>query len=154
MTETKAGHISDVPVQVGLPAWISNPIKPELFAGKSEAQLGKRAGLTQFGVNHLVLKPGAISALRHWHEGEDEFVYVLDGELTLIDENGEHKLRQGSFAGFPAGAANAHHLVNKSDRAASFLAIGTRKVGREVVHYPDDGVGPVAVHRDARGERL
>lgn len=153
-TETKLGHIADVPVQVGIPAGIANPVKPALFAGKSEAQLGKRVGMSQFGVNHLSLKPGAISALRHWHEGEDEFVYVLDGELTLVDDNGEHRLRPGSFVGFPAGATNAHHLINKSQRAASFLVIGTRKVGREVIHYPDDPVGPVTIDRDSRGERM
>ncbi|MCE9521919.1 MAG: cupin domain-containing protein [Alphaproteobacteria bacterium] len=153
MAETKLRHISQVPVQVGLPASISSPIKRDLFAGKHEAQLGKVAGIAQFGVNHVMLEPGSISSLRHWHEGEDEFVFVLSGELTLIDDNGEHTLTAGSFAGFRAGSANAHHLANKSQAPAVFIAIGTRKVGQETIHYPDDAIGCVTIHRDAGGER-
>ena len=75
-------------------------------------------GLTQFGVNLTRLKPGAASALRHWHEQEDEFVYVLEGELVLIEDGGETLLKPGDCAGFKAGVANGHHLVNKSQRDA------------------------------------
>jgi uncharacterized cupin superfamily protein len=152
--ETSLRHISQVPAQVGLPASMSNPIKPELFAGKHEAQLAKIVGVTQFGVNHVKLEPGSISSLRHWHEGEDEFVYVLAGELTLIDGTGEHTLIAGSFAGFPAGRANAHHLKNKSNAPASFIVVGTRKRGEEIIHYPDDGIGPISVMRNESGERV
>ncbi|MFI4975046.1 MAG: cupin domain-containing protein [Caulobacterales bacterium] len=152
--DTRLGRLSSTPASSGLPAGLRNPIKPEQFAGKHEAQLGKRVGVTQFGVNHLVLEPGSVSALRHWHEFEDEFVYVLSGELVLIDENGEHGLSAGDFAGFPAGAANAHHLVNKSASPATYLVIGTRKRGREVIHYPDDNLGPITVLRDASGDRV
>jgi uncharacterized cupin superfamily protein len=152
--ETKLRHVSQVPVQIGLPSSIASPIKPELFAGKHEAQLGKAVGVVQFGVNHVVLEPGSFSSLRHWHEGEDEFVYVLSGELTLIDDNGEHALTAGSIAGFRAGCTNAHHLANKSQSSAVFLAIGTRKVGQETIHYPDDTIGCVTIHRDANGGRL
>ncbi len=152
--ETKVRHITQAPVQAGTPGSIANSIKPEQLAGKHEAQLSKLVGVTQFGVNHVKLEPGAISSLRHWHEGEDELVYVLSGELALIDNNGEHVLQEGSFVGFPAGYANAHHLVNKSTAPAVFLAIGTRKVGEEVIHYPDDAIGPVTVRRDAKGNRL
>jgi len=77
------------------------------------------------------------SALRHWHEEEDEFVYLLDGELTLIEDDGETILRPGDAAGFKAGTANAHHLVNLSDQPATYLEIGTR-APHERAHYPDD----------------
>jgi uncharacterized cupin superfamily protein len=115
----------------------------ELFAGNHEARLGKSVGLTQFGVNHVTLDPGAISALRHWHEAEDEFIYVLAGELTLIDDNGEHQMGAGAFAGFPAGVANAHHLINKSNEPATFMVVGSRRPGEETIHYPDDDFGPI-----------
>lgn len=152
--ETRLRHISDVAVASGLPQAMHHPIRPEWFQGKHEAQLGKLVGITQFGVNILTLDPGAASALRHWHECEDEFVYVLTGKLTLIDENGEHDLIAGSFAGFPAGQPNAHHLANKSSEPASFITVGTRKVGMETIHYPDDFAEPQTVMRDANGNRL
>ena len=151
--ETKIWHLSEVPVLTGLPTSTSKAIKPELFRGKHEAQLGRAVGITQFGVNRVTLEPGSISSLRHWHEGEDEFVYVLSGELILIDNEGEHALAAGFCAGFPAGAANAHHLVNKSDSPATFMVVGTRKRGQETIHYPDDGIGPVTVTRNTQGER-
>src|SRR5918995_4115138 len=84
--------------------------------GREKAALGNVVGLTQFGVNLTRLKPGAASALRHWHEQEDEFIYVLEGELTLIEDNGEMPLGPGDCAGFKAGASNGHQLVNKSQR--------------------------------------
>ncbi len=141
--ETKLLHVGRIPISSGLPKNIANPIKPELFAGTHEGRLGKLVGMTQFGVNHVTLDPGSFSSLRHWHEAEDEFVYVLSGKLLLIDENGEHELTAGSFAGFPAGAANAHHLANVSDAKASFLAVGSRRPGAETIHYPDDPLGPI-----------
>jgi uncharacterized cupin superfamily protein len=88
------------------------------------------------------VEPGSISALRHWHEAEDEFVYVLSGELTLVDDNGEHALTEGSFAGFPAGCPNAHHLQNRSEWPASFIVVGSRKPGASTLHYPNDDLGP------------
>ena len=72
----------------------------------------------------------------------------------LIDENGEHVLSEGAFAGFPAGAANGHHLINRSDTPVRLLVIGARKVGEETIHYPDDDLGPMTVRRDTNGERL
>ena len=104
--------------------------------GREKAALGDVAGLTQFGVNLTRLKPGAASALRHWHENEDEFVYVLEGELTLIEDDGATVLRPGDAAGFKAGVANGHHLVNKTQRDALYLEIGTR-AARERAHYPE-----------------
>jgi uncharacterized cupin superfamily protein len=118
--------------------------------GREKVVLGDVAGLTQFGVNLTRLKPGAASALRHWHEAEDEFVYVIEGEITLIDDGGETVLRPGDAAGFKAGVANGHHLVNKSQRDALYLEVGTR-AERERAHYPDvDLVGD----KDERGFRF
>ena len=97
----------------------------------------------QFGVNHVSLAPGAQTALRHWHEAEDEFVFVLSGAPTLIDENGEHALAAGSIVGFPAGVANAHHVLNRSGALAELLVVGSRRPGQETIHYPDDDFGPV-----------
>jgi uncharacterized cupin superfamily protein len=111
--------------------------------GFSEARLARRAGLAQFGVNHVVLQPGAQTALRHWHEAEDEFAYVLSGDPTLIDENGAHQLAPGDYVGFPAGEPNAHHIVNRSNGEAVLLVVGSRRPGEETIHYPDAGFGPV-----------
>src|SRR5215471_358486 len=115
-------------------------VYPQPYAGvtdgREKAALGNMAGLTQFGVNLTRLKPGAASALRHWHENEDEFVYVLEGEIVLIEDGGETLLRPGDAAGFKAGVANGHQLVNKSAREALYLEIGTR-AATERSHYPD-----------------
>ncbi len=124
------------------------------FDGPVERQIGKRVAMTQFGVNHLTLHPGAISSRRHWHEGEDEFVYVLSGVVTLCDETGDHQIGEGGFAGFPAGAPNAHHLVNRSGAPVELIVVGTRKVGEERIHYPDEpDPGPFSVFRDEKGNR-
>ena len=141
--DTKLSHISEVPVSTGSSYPLANPIERDRFAGRHESRLARSVGLTQFGVNRVTLEPGAMTALRHWHEAEDEFVYVLAGEVTLIDDNGEHRLIEGSFAGFPAGHANAHHLVNKSGAPATFIVVGSRKPGEETIHYPDDNLGPI-----------
>ena len=104
--------------------------------GREKAALGNVAGLTQFGVNLTRLKPGAASALRHWHENEDEFVYVVEGELVLIEDGGETLLRTGDAAGFKAGVPNGHQLINKTNRDAVYLEVGTR-APNERAHYPD-----------------
>ncbi len=112
------------------------PFRDEM-KGRNKSALGTQAGLTQFGVNLTELEPGAKSALRHWHEHEDEFIYVLTGELTLIDDDGETPLGAGEAAGFKAGVPNGHHLVNQSSEPAVYLEIGTR-ADEERGHYPDD----------------
>ena len=104
--------------------------------GREKTALGDVAGLTQFGVNLTRLKPGAASALRRWHETEDEFVYVIEGEIVLIEDGGTTVLRPGDAAGFKAGVSNGHHLVNKSQRDALYLEVGTR-AKRERAHYSD-----------------
>src|SRR5438128_4717796 len=81
--------------------------------GREKTALGNVADLTQFGVNLTRLKPGAASALRHWHEQEDEFIYVLEGELVLVEDDGEKQMKPGDCAGFKAGASNGHQLVNR-----------------------------------------
>ena len=117
--------------------------------GREKTALGDVVGLTQFGVNLTRLKPGAASALRHWHEAEDEFVYVLEGEITLIEDGGTTVLQPGDAAGFKAGVANAHHLVNRSQRDAVYLEVGTR-ARSERVHYPDVDF---MMERDGTGRR-
>jgi uncharacterized cupin superfamily protein len=140
MPETRTGHVSASP-SVASPAY-GGAIRPELFAGRAEARLAKPLGLTQFGVNQVRLLPGAATALRHWHEAEDEFVYVLEGVATLVDDNGEHELEAGGYAAFAAGVANGHHFVNRSAAPVALLVIGSRRPGEDVVHYPDDAIGP------------
>ncbi|MFZ5609426.1 MAG: cupin domain-containing protein [Pseudomonadota bacterium] len=88
--------------------------------------LGQAAGLSQFGVNLVTLSPGAWSSQRHWHALEDEFVYILEGELVLVTDAGEEVMRAGDCAGFKAGVKDGHHLQNRSDEEAVFLAIGSR----------------------------
>ena len=118
--------------------------------GRERKRLGNAAGLDQYGVNLTRLKPGALSAIRHWHENEDEFVYVLDGELVLIEDEGETLLRPGDAAGFKAGVANGHCLVNRTDRDALYLEVGTR-ASAERAHYPDDDL---FAEKDATGFRF
>ena len=112
------------------------PPHDEKVAGRSKKRLGDAVGLTQFGVNLTTLKSGALSSLRHWHDNQDEFVFVLEGALTLVENEGETILRAGDAAGFKAGVANGHHLVNRSDHDALYLEIGTR-TARERAHLPD-----------------
>jgi len=112
--------------------------------GRAKRALGDRFGLSQFGVNLTVLAPGAASSERHWHETEDEFVLVLEGEVTLIDEQGEHLLSPGMCMGFKAGVANAHKLVNRSPAPVTLLEVGTRSEG-DRVHYPDVDMAAVKV---------
>jgi uncharacterized cupin superfamily protein len=98
--------------------------------------LGDAFGLSQFGVNLLDLPPGTWSSQRHWHEHQEEFVYVLEGEVVLVTDEGETTLGPGMTAGFRAGTGNGHHLVNRSDKTARVLEVGTRTV-EEVAHYSD-----------------
>lgn len=115
-------------------------IYPEPYAammkGRSSLRLGEAGGLTQFGVNLVTLAPGALSSLRHWHEAEDEFVMVTEGECTLIQDGGETPMRPGDCAAFPAGDRDGHHFANRTDRPAQFLVIGS-KAPRETAHYCD-----------------
>lgn len=113
---------------------------PETFAAECRARrkraLGDAAGLENFGVNLVHMAPGAWSSQRHWHSHQDEFVYVLEGEVVLITDAGEQTLGPGMAAGFPAGSGDGHHLVNRSDADAVYLEVGDRTAGDEV-DYPD-----------------
>jgi uncharacterized cupin superfamily protein len=108
----------------------------EAVAGRAKRALGDALDLTQFGVNLVTLPPGAWSSQRHWHENEDEFIYVLEGEVTLVTDEGETVLRPGKAAGFPAGRPDGHHLINRGDTPALYLEVGTR-ASVEQAHYSD-----------------
>lgn len=107
-----------------------------MMAGRSVCRLGDLAGLTQFGVNIVTLEPGALASLRHWHASEDEFAMVLEGEMVLIEDGGETPMRPGDCAAWTAGAPNGHRFVNRIDRPARFLVVGTRSKD-ELVTYSD-----------------
>jgi uncharacterized cupin superfamily protein len=133
---------------------------PEIFraavAAREKRALGDALGLSHFGVNLVRLPPGVASALRHWHTAEDEFVYVLEGEVELVTDAGAQILGAGMVAGFPAGRPDGHHLVNRSDRDALYLEVGDRRPEDEV-EYPDVDLRLVLldgketfVHKDGR----
>jgi uncharacterized cupin superfamily protein len=113
---------------------------PEPFRSRvlprEKRRLGRALGLTQFGVNLTTLPPGKESSMRHWHTRAEEFVYVLEGEVVLRTDAGEQLLRAGCCAGFPADSRDGHQLVNRSDRPAVYLEVGTNDEG-DVVFYPD-----------------
>ncbi|NWH08815.1 MAG: cupin domain-containing protein [Alphaproteobacteria bacterium] len=113
---------------------------PEPYAAPCKkrrwVKLGDAAGLTQFGVNLVTLAPGVWSSQRHWHEKEDEFVYLLAGELVLVTDEGETVMRPGDCAGFKAGVRNGHCLQNRSDAPAQFLVVGGRDE-TDWGEYPD-----------------
>ena len=100
-------------------------------------KLGDVAGLTQFGVNLMRLAPGVWTSQRHWHSHEDEFVFVVSGEVVLVEDEGETILRAGDCAGFKAGVPNGHHIQNRSDAEAVLLEIGSRMPGLDAGDYPD-----------------
>jgi len=116
-------------------------VYPPPFASRTDGRLkrplGDPFGLTNFGVNHTRLAPGAQSALRHAHSRQDELVYVLEGRPTLITDAGETQLAPGMCVGFKAGTGNAHHLINRTDAEVVLLEVGDRTRGDEVT-YPDD----------------
>ena len=124
---------SKAPVKTGsiYPA----PYDAEMI-GRSSLRLGDAGGLTQFGVNLVMLEPGAKSSLRHWHKNEDEFVMVTEGICTLIDDGGETDMLPGDCAAFPANDPNGHQLINKTNAKAAFLVVGTR-ASEEVGTYTD-----------------
>ena len=96
----------------------------EQVAGRWYRRLAPAAGLTDFGASHVVLKPGAWSSQRHWHEGEDEFLVMLSGEAVLVEDDGPTLLRAGDCAAFPKGSRNGHHLRNESQDDCAFIVVG------------------------------
>jgi uncharacterized cupin superfamily protein len=112
-----------VPAQTG--STYPEPYRSQV-AGRAKRRLGDAAGLTHFGVNLVTLPPGSPSSMRHWHSHEDEFLYVVEGELVLATDAGEQILRPGMVAGFPAGKADGHRLINRGDKPAVYLEVGDR----------------------------
>jgi uncharacterized cupin superfamily protein len=117
----------------------------EQAAGRAKQALGQAGGLTDFGVNLSRLPPGAWSSQRHWHSHEDEFVYLLSGELILITDAGEQLLHAGDCAAFPKNLPDGHHLINRGAEMAVYLEIGTRS-DEDACTYPD-----IDLHADERG---
>ena len=107
----------------------------EEMARRHYRRLGPVSGLSDFGVSHVTLEPGGVSSQRHWHEGEDEFVVMLEGEAVLEEEGGEAVMRAGDCAAFPKGVPNGHRLVNRGDSPCVFIAIG--RLAASDCHYPD-----------------
>ncbi|MEL6471184.1 MAG: cupin domain-containing protein [Cyanobacteria bacterium J06623_4] len=150
--------LSSVPVESGT-------TYPQTFrsavVGRSRQRVGNAAGLTTFGVNLTTLAPGSQSALRHWHSAQDEFVYVVEGELVLITDEGEEILGPGDMAGFAAGVPNGHHLVNRSADPAVYLEIGDRTPA-DNANYPDHDLACISdeqgthhyLHNDGRAYSL
>jgi uncharacterized cupin superfamily protein len=128
---------------------------PEPFAsrmaGRRKHPLGDLFGLTNFGVNLTRLSPGAVSALRHAHSKQDEFVYVLQGHPTLHTDEGRTRLSPGMCAGFRAGTGNGHHLINETDEEVVYLEVGDRAPGDEGT-YPDDDLKATMVRGKWRFE--
>ncbi len=126
--------VSAVPERLGAdyPAPFLEPVR-----ARRVRRLGDAVGLTQFGVSLVRLPPGTWSSQRHWHEREDELVWVLEGELVLVTDAGEETLRAGDCAAFKAGVRDGHHLQNRSPREAAFLVAGTRSPDGDYGEYPD-----------------
>jgi uncharacterized cupin superfamily protein len=108
------------------------------FGAMETARYSDYGGLKQYGASVQTLHAGARSSTRHWHEQEDEFLYVLAGQVTVVENDGAHTLSPGDAACWPAGVANAHHVLNNSDQPCSYLIVGTR-LAHDVCHYPDVG---------------
>ena len=121
----------------------------KVVEGRSRKRLGNAAGLDQFGVNLCRLVPGAASSQRHWQHNEDEFVYMLEGEVVLCENGGETVLRPGDAAGWKAGVPDGHCLINRSSKDAVFLEVGTRAPAEKVT-YPDIDM---MFERDSAGRR-
>ncbi|MEM5367806.1 cupin domain-containing protein [Paraburkholderia azotifigens] len=143
--------IADVPELqgVGYP-----PPNDAPCAGRIRQRLGNAGGLADFGVNLMRLPPGNWSSQRHWHSAEDEFVYVLEGELTLIEDDGETVLRAGDCAAFPKNSGNGHHMINRSNAMAVYLEAGSRS-GADVITCADiDMMSPSSdgrfLHKDGK----
>ncbi|MFC3068302.1 cupin domain-containing protein [Phenylobacterium soli] len=129
------------------------PPYDEPCRGRRRWQLGDAGGLSQFGVNLMRLPPGQWSSQRHWHTHEDEFVWIVEGEVVLVTDDGEQVLRAGDCAAFPAGAPDGHHLQNRSDREAVLLEVGSRRPAEDACDYPDldmltDPATDLYLHRD------
>ncbi|MBD2594530.1 cupin domain-containing protein [Nostoc spongiaeforme FACHB-130] len=129
-------------------------IYPEKFrhrvAGRVKKALGNAAGLKNYGVNLVTLAPGSSSSLRHWHTRQDEFIYIIEGEVTLVTNEGKQILTPGMMAGFPAGEEDGHQLVNRSENIVVYLEVGDRTPDDEA-YYPEDDL---IAKNGVNGERI
>lgn len=123
----------------------------EMCRARRKQRLGDAVGLDQFGVNRVELDPGVWSTVRHWHSHEDEFVMVLEGELTLVTDQGAETMRPGDVAGFKAGVENGHRIENRSDRLAVYLEVGSRRPEVDETYYSDEDL---MVRHDADGRQM
>ena len=119
------------------------------IVGRERKRLGNVVGLSQFGVNLTTLKPGAWSSQRHWHRNEDEFIYVRSGEIVLCEDHSEIVLKAGDAAGFKANSGNGHCLINRTQKDAVYIEVGTRTVNETVVYSDID----MRLERDKNGVR-
>ncbi|QOZ10110.1 cupin domain-containing protein [Bradyrhizobium sp. CCBAU 51765] len=121
-------------------------------AERIRKRLGDAGGLKDFGVNLMRLPPGAWSSQRHWHSHEDEFVYILEGEVTLIEDGGETVLRAGDCAAFPKASGNGHHMINRSNATAAYLEVGSRSQADLITCSDIDMMSPASdgrfLHKD------
>lgn len=115
-----------------------------MVAGRTRRRLSDEFGLANFGVNLTTLAPGSMSALRHHHTRQDEFIYIVSGHPTLHTDEGKQKLSPGMCAGFKAGSGNGHRLLNETDESVTYLEVGDRSVGDEAA-YPDDDLKAIQV---------
>ena len=115
--------VTTVPARQG--SGYPNPFDAPCSA-RTRRRLGEAGGLRDFGVNLMTLPQGGWSSQRHWHRDEDEFVYLLEGEVTLVEDGGETLMRAGDCAAFPKGTGNGHHLINRSSALAVYLEVGSR----------------------------
>ena len=146
-----ARDAADLPVRrgTGYPPQFDAPC-----AEREKRALGNAFGLQDFGVNLVTLPPGAWSSQRHWHSREDELVYVLEGEAVLVTDAGRTRLKAGMCAGFRAGSADGHHLVNETDAPMTYLEVGSRHMDDDVEYSDIDmrvlarGKGGVFTHKD------
>lgn len=133
---------TDVPLR-SKPSVYPEPFASQM-AGRAKSQLGEFFGLSNFGVNLTRLAPNSVSALRHSHTKQDEFVYIIQGHPTLHTDEGKTKLSPGMCAGFKAGTGNGHRLVNETSQEVVYLEVGDRSPGDEGT-YPDDDLKAVLV---------
>lgn len=125
--------LASIPVKTGSSY---PPQFAKLMTGRSSLRLADAGGLSQFGVNLVTLAPGGVSSMRHWHRDEDEFVMITSGTCILVEDEGETEMTVGDCAAFPAGVANGHQLINRTDTPATFLVVGTESP-TELATYSD-----------------
>jgi uncharacterized cupin superfamily protein len=151
MAQLKLPALDPAQVEARIGSAYPDPFKSRVVARRKQ-RLGDALGLKNYGVNLTTIPPGAVSALRHWHSHEDEFIYIVSGELVLVTNDGEQRLTPGMCAGFPAGKADGHCLVNRSKRDAAYLEVGDRRP-EDAVTYPDDDIAGQATPRGRRFTR-